>query len=263
MVDSKGWIATGDNALLVDYLPTDHSRQSHSLREATRVLEAFPLAQDVLIVDLGCGTGSSFDVFCRQHANARWIGLDIEHSPEVDTRTRTDVEFLTYDGVHIPLADQSVDIVYSRQVFEHVRHPQALIEDVHRILKQGGVFVGSTSHLEPFHSRSYWNYTPYGFCGLLRDAGFRSIYVRPGIDSFTLISRRWLQYLRLASLLEPFFTVESPANLVLEAALRLLGQPTERRNALKLLFAGQFCFFARKHTDQDLVAHKLEIATKL
>src|ERR1035438_2617761 len=187
MNELKGWMARGDNALIVDYLPTDHSRQSDSLREATRVLQTFPPAQDVLIVDLGCRVGSSFDVFRWQHANVRWIGLDIERSPEVDTRTRTDVEFLTYDGVHIPLADQSVDIVYSRQVFEHVRHPQVLIEEVHRVLKQDGVFVGSTSHLEPFHSRSYWNYTPYGFCVLLREIGFRSILVRPGIDSLTLI----------------------------------------------------------------------------
>jgi SAM-dependent methyltransferase len=246
MIDSKGWTARGDNALIVDYLPTDHSRQSHSLREATRVLYAFPPAQDVLIVDLGCGAGSSFDVFCRQHANVRWIGLDIERSPEVDTRTRTDAEFLTYDGVHIPLADQSVDIVYSRQVFEHVRHPQALIEDVHRILKQDGVFVGSTSHLEPFHSHSYWNYTPYGFCVLLSEAGFRSILVRPGIDSLTLIGRRYFSYVKLAKLFEPFFTIESPTNALLEAGLRLLGQPARRRNALKLLFAGQFCFLAQK-----------------
>jgi SAM-dependent methyltransferase len=262
MNELKGWMARGDNALIVDYLPTDHSRQSDSLREAARVLQTFPPAQDVLIVDLGCGVGSSFDVFRWQHANVRWIGLDIERSPEVDTRTRTDVEFLTYDGVHIPLADQSVDIVYSRQVFEHVRHPQVLIEEVHRVLKQDGVFVGSTSHLEPFHSRSYWNYTPYGFCVLLRDASFRSILVRPGIDSLTLIGRRWLQYLRLAALLEPFFTIESPANFFLEAALRLLGQSTERRNAFKLLFAGQFCFFGRKHTSQELVANNINVVTQ-
>jgi len=176
----------------------------------------------------------------------RWVGVDIPDSQEVISRPKRKLPFCAYDGVHIPFADQSVDIVYSRQVFEHVRYPEVLIEEVRRVLKPDGVFVGSTSHLEPFHSRSYWNYTPYGFCVLLRDAGFRSIVVRPGIDSLTLIGRRWLHYLRLGKILEPFFDIESPANLLLEAVLHLLGQPTERRNAFKLLFAGQFCFIARK-----------------
>jgi hypothetical protein len=81
-----------------------------------------------------------------------------------------------YDGVHIPLKEAAVDLVYSRQVFEHVRHPESLIGELHRVLKPGGLFVGSTSQLEPFYSR----------------------------------------------------------------------QPAERRNAFKLLFAGQFCFFARR-----------------
>jgi hypothetical protein len=89
------------------------------------------------------------------------------------------------------------------------------------VLKADGIFVGSTSHLEPFHSRSYWNYTPYGFCVLLREAGFRSIVVRPGIDSLTLIGRRYLSYVKLADLLEPFFTFESPMNALLEVGLRV------------------------------------------
>lgn len=181
-------------------------------------------------------------------------------SQEVLSRPKKNLPFCAYDGVHIPLADQSVDIIYSRQVFEHVRHPQLVFEDAHRVLKPNGVFVGSTSHLEPFHSRSYWNYTPYGFCILLRDAGFDSILVRPGIDSLTLIGRRLFSYLKLAAVFDPFFTIESPANLFLEALLRLSGQPAERRNALKLLFSGQFCFFARKHASHESVAHDIHIA---
>jgi SAM-dependent methyltransferase len=243
----KHWTPKGDSKLLYEFLPEDTSRQTHSLREALRVLGQFPVADfPITLLDLGCGTGQSYDALSARRIAVRWVGLDILDSGEVMCRDKRALPFCAYDGVHVPLAEQSVDIVYSRQVFEHVRHPQALIGEVHRVLKQDGVFVGSTSHLEPFHSRSYWNYTPYGFCVLLRDAGFRSIIVRPGIDGLTLISRRWLHYLGLGGLLEPFFTIESPANLLLEASLRLLGQPADRRNLFKLLFAGQFCFVARK-----------------
>jgi SAM-dependent methyltransferase len=244
---SRSWTPKGDSKLLYEFLPEDTSRQTDGLREAQQALDRTSASDGtVTLLDLGCGEGVSHDVLSLHNRRVRWVGLDIVDSQEVISRSPKKLPFCAYDGVRIPLRDSAVDVSYSRQVFEHVRHPEPLIHEVHRVLKPNGVFVGSTSHLEPFHSRSYWNYTPYGFCVLLRDAGFQSILVRPGIDSLTLIGRRCLSYVKLAKLLDPFFTIESPANALLEVGLRMFAQPTKRRNALKLLFAGQFCFLAQK-----------------
>jgi SAM-dependent methyltransferase len=244
---SRRWAPKGDSKMLFEFLPEDTSRQSHGLREALLALDRVPETNDpVTLLDVGCGTGDSCDQFSARGRKVRWIGVDILDSQEVTSRPSRSLPFCAYDGIRLPLRDNAVDLGYSRQVFEHVRHPELLLSEVHRVLKPDGVFVGSTSHLEPFHSRSYWNYTPYGFCVLLREAGFRSILVRPGIDSLTLIGRRYLSYIKLTRLFEPFFTMESPTNVLLEAGLRVLGQPVKRRNALKLLFAGQFCFLAQK-----------------
>jgi SAM-dependent methyltransferase len=245
--ESLAWYSRGDAKLLYEFLPDDTSLQSHSLREAATVLDQV-CANDYrpMVVDLGCGTGTTYDVFRRKNKNIRWLGLDIPDSPEAGAQDQKPPCFCTYDGVRIPFGDDSVDVVYSRQVFEHVRHPEVLLSETHRVLKRGGVFVGSTSHMEPLHSRSFWNYTPYGFCVLLRDAGFQSIQVRPGIDALTLTTRRLFGFLQLSDLFAPFFTFESPTNLFLEIGLRLLRQPVNRRNYLKLLFSGHFCFLARK-----------------
>ena len=244
----RHWTPKGDNQLLYEFLPNDTSRQTHALREAVRALDCMANHQGeaTLVLDLGCGDGSSFDVLSVRKRNLRWLGLDILDSQEVTSRPLRALPFCSYDGINLPVADNAVHIVYSRQVFEHVRYPERLIGEVRRVLKHEGIFVGSTSHLEPFHSRSYWNYTPYGFCALLREAGFQSIQVRPGIDSMALICRRFSSYLKLCRLFEPFFAHESPMNLLLELVLRLAREPAQRRNALKLVFAGQFCFFARK-----------------
>jgi len=247
MRESRAWYSRGDAKLLYEFLPDDTSLQSHSLREAFAIFDQISANGNVVtVVDLGCGTGTSYDAFRRKSNNTRWLGLDIADSPEANAQTSRPPRFCTYDGVRIPLAENSVDVVYSHQVFEHVRHPEALLSETHKVLKQGGVFVGSTSQLEPLHSRSFWNYTPYGFCTLLRDAGFQSIRVRPGIDSLTLITRRLFGFVGLSDLFAPFFTLESPTNLFLEVGLRLLRQPVERRNFYKLLFSGHFCFLARK-----------------
>jgi SAM-dependent methyltransferase len=244
---SQRWAPKGDSKLLYEFLPGDSSGQTHSFREAIRALDrASHNGARPRILDLGCGAGASHDAFSARGVKMIWIGLDIVDSQEVKERPRVDLPFCAYDGTRIPFSDGSVDMVYSRQAFEHVRHPEGLLSEAHRVLRPGGVLVGSTSHLEPFHSRSYWNYTPYGFCVLLQDAGFSSVQVRPGIDSLTLIGRRCFSYIKLAKLFEPFFKFESPLNGLLELTLRLLGQSAKRRNAFKLLFAGQFCFIARK-----------------
>ena len=215
--ESQQWTPKGDGKLIYEFLPDDTSRQTHALREALRALDRAPANGDrVTLLDLGCGDGRSYDAFSVRNLEVRWVGMDVMDSQEVILRPSRSLPFCAYDGIQLPLRDNSVDMSYSRQVFEHVRHPEELIREVYRVLKADGIFVGSTSHLEPFHSRSYWNYTPYGFCVLLREAGFRSIVVRPGIDSLTLIGRRYLSYVKLADLLEPFFTFESPMNALLE-----------------------------------------------
>ena len=58
------------------------------------------------------------------------------------------------------------------------------------MLAPAGLFAGSTSQLEPFHSLSMWNYTPVGFCALLSESGLDVVELRPGIDGLTLIARR-------------------------------------------------------------------------
>ena len=61
--------------------------------------------------------------------------------------------------------------MFCKQVLEHVERPHELVADVARVLRPGGAFAGSTSQLEPYHSRSTGNYTPYGLQRLLTHAG--------------------------------------------------------------------------------------------
>jgi SAM-dependent methyltransferase len=236
----------GDFWLLRPYLPARSSRQACSLAEAQRFLDLNRSAHSPYrILDLGCGAGNSLAPLRKDQTGVQWFGLDIADSLEVRNRRVTSPPLCTYDGMQIPMQSDSIDLVYSRQVFEHVRHPEQLLSEVFRIIRPGGFFLGSTSHLEPFHSRSYWNYTPYGFAILLQSAGFDGIEVRPGIDGLTLISRRLFSYLRLSWMFESFFVEESPLNSIIES-LRILNVAPTRRNALKLYFCGHFVFRAKR-----------------
>jgi len=230
--------------LLAPFLPCDHSRQtladSYIEREVGR-----PGDQPWRVLDLGCGSGSSVDFFRARDPSVQWVGLEVADPHEPPTRTDALIE--TFDGVTIPFDDEAFDLVYCKQVFEHVQYPAPLLEQVRRVLCPGGCLAGSTSQLEPFHSRSMWSYTPLGFSRLLEEAGLSLIELRPGIDGIVLIIRRLLPrgapfdrwYAR-------WWGEQSPLNRVIDAYGRARRLDTRAVNATKLLFSGQFAFLAQR-----------------
>jgi SAM-dependent methyltransferase len=201
------------------------------------------LATAGAVMDLGCGTGDSVDQFRDVNPGVRWVGVDVESSPEVGRRVRSDAEFRSFDGVHLPAEDASFDAVYCKQVLEHVRAPSPLLAEVARVLRPGGSFAGSTSQLEPFHSLSTWNYTPYGLMLLLEGAGLELVEVRPGIDSLALIVNRGLG---MRPFTRRWWAHESPLNRVVDAFGRVRRLDPVQVNAIKLLLCGQFAFLARR-----------------
>jgi SAM-dependent methyltransferase len=222
--------------LLGERIPGDHARQVLADDYISR------LAPDS-VVDLGCGSGDSVDRFRAANPRVSWLGVDVQSSPEVAERTRTDADFRTFDGIHLPLGDASVECVYCKQALEHVRQPEPLLRDVVRVLRPGGLLAGSTSHLEPFHSLSTWNYTSYGLSLLLEDAGLEVLELRPGIDALTLIANRGLGMPRFT---KRWWSRESPLNRAIDVFARARRLDARQANAIKLLFCGQFCFLARR-----------------
>jgi ubiquinone/menaquinone biosynthesis C-methylase UbiE len=228
---------------LKETLPTDHARQTRAIDIAGELVADI---KPNVIVDLGCGTGVTYDFF-REHApGAHWIGVDIEESPEVNQRVRKDVEFRTYDGVNLPFADASLDFIFSNQVFEHVRYPEKLLADISRVLRFGGTFVGQTSQLEPYHSYSLWNFTLYGFKTICDDAGLKVTQYRPGIDGHTLVERAFKGRSKEYS---QWFNDESPKNKEIESLAMAEGRRINIINFRKLMNCGQFCFICTKPDD--------------
>jgi SAM-dependent methyltransferase len=231
--------------LLGDALPDDHARQTLADRYAEREIGR-PASGPWRVLDLGCGAGGSVDVFRARDPSVEWVGLDVPGSPEARERTRTDARFETFDGVTIPFDDGAFDLVYCKQVLEHVRRPEPLLAEVRRVLTPGGYLAGSTSQLEPYHSLSFWNYTPAGFLALLEQAGLRLVELRPGIDGLTLIAWRLAGNHRC---FHHWWGGESPLNRALDACARVLKADRRTLNATKLLLCGQFAFLARRDGD--------------
>ncbi len=227
-------------AVLRPAIPTSTSAQAL----AERLIPAL-VSPDALVVDLGCGRSDSVDAFRAAEPSVHWIGVEVGDS---EYETRSDVELRVFDGVALPFEDAGVDVVFSKQVLEHVERPHELVPDVARVLKPGGVFAGSTSHLEPYHGRSTMNLTPYGLKLLVERAGLELECIMPGIDAPTLFVRRLL---RGPAYFDRYWVRRSPFNTLLDGVGRVTGWDAEDRNAIKLLFSGQYAFVARRPAGRD------------
>jgi SAM-dependent methyltransferase len=230
--------------LISDVVPNDEARQVNEAYYIERVVG--PLAPRSIVLDLGCGEGKAQRSVTRANSGVMWMGVDLPSSPEVDLRSSARERLVSFDGVELPFRSSSIDCILSVQVLEHVRHPEPLLREVTRVLKPGAPFAGTTSNLEPYHSFSLWNFTPYGFVTIARDAGLEVVELRPGIDGPTLIER---QIRGRPPEMSKYFSSTSPRN----SEFLDWGRGKRRRPALvnnrMLQFSGHFGFLTRRPLD--------------
>lgn len=205
------------------------------------------IKNNALVLDLGCGSGELKELVDKLNKNIKWVGLDVPFSPESNLRTNSLDNLILFDGSRIPFNDEHFDLVFCRQVLEHVEDYMAMLQESHRVLKKGGFFVGSVSSLEPFHSYSLYNFTPLGLTRILNKCHFRVVELYPGIDALTLILRNMLhRYSLLRKFFDIFYRKESVLNMLLTIYGRLKGMTEQEINYLKLIYAGHICFLAIK-----------------
>jgi len=230
----------GLDELLGDSVPNDVAAQARADRLAKQLVES---AGSLRILDLGCGRGRSRALFEAVNPAIRWVGVDIINSPEVGGRAATIPGMVAFDGVRLPFPDASFDVVFTQQVLEHVRHPEPLLAEALRVLTPAGEMIGSTSHLEPYHSHSLWNFTPFGLKVIAEEAGFDVVALRPGIDGIALIERA---YTGDHSTYNKYFSDESPLNRSIDEWASAADRTVRQTNVRKLAFSGHFTFHLRR-----------------
>src|SRR4029079_1515944 len=104
---------------------------------------------------------------------------------------------LTYDGQRLPFPDASFDTVLNIQVLEHTPRPRALVAEMSRVLKPGGLLI----LLAPFQFRlheqphDYFRYSSHGLRHLCEEAGLSVNEIRPQGSLWSVIGHKLNSYL--------------------------------------------------------------------
>jgi SAM-dependent methyltransferase len=100
-----------------------------------------------LLLDAGCGAGmSAIETFGALLGNVRYLGVDVSEAVDVAAdrfaeRGLDNAAFLQADLVQLPLADGSVDLIFSEGVLHHTDSTRGAIAALARLLKPGGRFL--------------------------------------------------------------------------------------------------------------------------
>ena len=128
----------------------------NALRDSRQLMSeiAYRVPLGGYVLDLGCGPRDQFDPL--NYLGFRYVGIDY-------TNQAAD---LLADIHAIPFHNDSFDCIFSYAVLEHLYNPFIVINEIARVLKPNGWFIGTVSQGEPFHN-SYFHLTPWGLLSLI------------------------------------------------------------------------------------------------
>jgi malonyl-CoA O-methyltransferase len=183
------------------------------------------------IVDLGCATGTACKALAKRFRGARVIGVD--HSPKMlhmAARKKSwlaKISFLEASADTIPLADQSVDLVFCNQLLPWIDDAQPVFSEVNRLLRKDGLFIFASLGPDSFSElRHAWQASDQGmhvnhFPDMhdLGDAAVRAGLSDPVLD----VDRLTVTYADTAALFRDL-TGSAARNCLANRALSLTGK---------------------------------------
>jgi SAM-dependent methyltransferase len=130
-------ITSPDAWVYGDFAPDPASHDLVGLK-ARWILERLPAGDTLDVLDYGAGEGKHLHLVRKVKPQARLVGIDIR-----DVHSAVDFEFhRVASDAPLPFANESFDMVISCDVLEHVGSLESSLNEINRVLRRGGSFIG-------------------------------------------------------------------------------------------------------------------------
>jgi phosphoethanolamine N-methyltransferase len=174
------------------------------------------------VLDIGCGVGGVDVLLATTYKAGYVLGIDVQDNLLETARKRVADKGLAsrcgfakvWPGP-LPFPPQTFDVVFSKDAIVHIPDKHALIEDVSRVLKPGGIFIASdwlighdgepspamTAYLEA-EGLDFGMASPGQYKKAMQQAGFTNISVTSRNDWYRETAKR-----ELAQMKGPLFKI--------------------------------------------------------
>lgn len=132
-----------------------HHRERRQEGDFVFVPERIPLFQAAIgrekrVLDLGCRSGALTRHFLEGN---EVVGLDVDQVALAKAEALGILPVVADVEEALPFSDASFDAVVAGELLEHLRFPDAVVAEIRRVLRPGGVLVGSVPNAFRFQGR--------------------------------------------------------------------------------------------------------------
>ena len=151
-------------------------------------------------LDIGCSSGVITNLLADQFKKV--IGIDVDQEALIIARqkyNKKNLKFIEMDGEELNFKNDSFDVVICSQIYNFVNDSNKLMEEIHRVIKLGGVCYFSSrnkySLIEPQYNLPFLSWLP------LKIARF---YLKQFSGSDKYFGYKYLSYWGLKKLVSNF-----------------------------------------------------------
>lgn len=105
-------------------------------------IKQLPIKPHDNVIDLCCGTGDLSGIVKKLYPKACIIGIDFsEKMLEIAQSKYNNIQYIQADVTHLPYPDNCFDIAIMGFGLRNIQNAEKAVEEVYRILKNGGIFL--------------------------------------------------------------------------------------------------------------------------
>lgn len=160
------------------YLHELHAGENHFIDIASRQLALAAILRHqqptapITILEVGCSSGYMLKALKNKFPQAMVIGSDVVYQPLVDlSQNLLNTPLFQFDVTQCPLPSNCVDVIVMLNVLEHIENDKLALEQIHRILKPGGLLVlevPAGPHLYDYYDKALQHFRRYRLADLCK-----------------------------------------------------------------------------------------------
>jgi ubiquinone/menaquinone biosynthesis C-methylase UbiE len=103
-----------------------------------RYVFALQFAERQKVLDIACGTGYGLGLLKSKAGYVAGVDVSIDAAKQARLECSENAEVLLGDGLALPFADSSFDVVTSFETIEHLHERAYFLKELNRVLKPAG-----------------------------------------------------------------------------------------------------------------------------